>query len=121
MNYNSQNTKSIVITTAGITRQFIAARITHIVCDAYLCDVYIEGNEKLTCSKLLKYFENELAGCGFIRIHHDTLVNANYIRQINNRNKEITLTDNTKLKVSRRKWAVFKKRFTGSGSTSGYL
>ncbi|MDR1552031.1 MAG: LytTR family transcriptional regulator [Prevotellaceae bacterium] len=111
MNYDLQNTKSIVITTAGITRQFAVARITHIVCDAYLCDVHIEGNEKIICSKLLKYFETELAGCGFIRIHHDTLVNAKYIRQINNKKKEITLIDNTRLKISRRKWVVIKKQF----------
>ncbi|MDR1984959.1 MAG: LytTR family transcriptional regulator [Prevotellaceae bacterium] len=111
MNYEPQNTKSIVITTAGITRQFIAARITHIVCDAYLCDVYICNKVKITCSKLLKDFETELAPYGFIRIHHDTLVNAKYIKQINNRKKEILLTDNTKLKVSRRKWLVLKNHF----------
>ncbi|MDR2291943.1 MAG: LytTR family transcriptional regulator DNA-binding domain-containing protein [Prevotellaceae bacterium] len=111
MNYDLQNRKSVVITTAGITRQFIAASITHIVCDGYLCDVYIEGNEKVTCSKLLKFFETELACCGFVWIHHDTLVNAKYIRQINNRKKEIVLTDNTKLKVSRRKMTALKRYF----------
>ena len=61
MNYEPQNTKTIVVTTTSITHQFIVADITHIVCDAYLCDVYInETNGKITCSKLLKHFETKL-------------------------------------------------------------
>ncbi|MDR1347059.1 MAG: LytTR family transcriptional regulator DNA-binding domain-containing protein [Prevotellaceae bacterium] len=111
MNYDSQNTKSIVITTAGITRQFIVACITHVVCDGCLCDIYFDGNEKITCVRLLKYFENELGVYGFMRINHNAIVNAKYIKQINNKNKEILLTNNTKLKVSRRKWILFKKNF----------
>jgi DNA-binding LytR/AlgR family response regulator len=73
--------------------------------------VYIGGNEKITCSKLLKFFEIELAACGFVRIHHNTLVNTKYIRQLNNRKNEIVLIDSTKLKVSRRKMPALKKHF----------
>jgi two-component system LytT family response regulator len=112
MNYDSQHTKSIVIATTNFIRQLIVTDITHIVCDGYLCDVYInETNEKITCSKLLKYFETELAIHGFIRIHHNTLVNAKYIKQLNSKQKELTLKNNTKLKISRRKWIILKKHF----------
>jgi two-component system LytT family response regulator len=73
--------------------------------------IYIDKEDRITCSKLLKSFENELATYGFIRIHHNTLVNARYIQQVNNRKKEILLTNNIKLKVSDRKWIEFKKHF----------
>ena len=69
MNYNVQTQKTIVITTKNVTYQIEASSISHIICDGCLCNIFIENNEKITCSKLLKYFEKELSGYGFIRIH----------------------------------------------------
>ncbi|MDR2651746.1 MAG: LytTR family transcriptional regulator DNA-binding domain-containing protein [Prevotellaceae bacterium] len=81
MNYDMQNTKSIVITNKNITKQIIVSEISHIVCDTYLCYLFTQ-NEKFTCSKLLKHFELELADYGFIRINHNILVNAKFIKHI---------------------------------------
>jgi DNA-binding LytR/AlgR family response regulator len=108
MNYDMQNTKSIMITNRNITKQIIVSEISHIVCDAYLCDIFAQ-NEKFTCSKLFKYFEMELADYGFIRINHNILVNARYIKCINNKTRIVILKNDTELRISVRRWKFFKK------------
>ncbi|MDR1197798.1 MAG: LytTR family transcriptional regulator [Prevotellaceae bacterium] len=107
MNYDTQNTKSIIVSTKLITKQIIVSEISHIVCDAYLCNIFLE-NDKITCTKLLKYFELELDGYGFIRIHHNTIVNAKYIKHIENKTKIVILKNGIKLRVSSRRWKLFK-------------
>ncbi|MDR2126710.1 MAG: LytTR family transcriptional regulator [Prevotellaceae bacterium] len=107
MNYDMQNTKSLMITSRNITKQIIVSYISHIVCDAYICDIFTQS-EKITCSKLLKDFEAELAEYGFIRINHNILVNARYIKFINNKKRVITLKNSIELQISVRRWKFFK-------------
>ncbi|MDR1984519.1 MAG: LytTR family transcriptional regulator DNA-binding domain-containing protein [Prevotellaceae bacterium] len=113
MNNNSQNTKSIVIKIKNITKRIIASEISHIVCDAYLCDIFTQ-TEKFTCTKLLKYFETELSDYGFIRISRDILVNTEHIRHIENKTKQITLKNKVELQVSVRRWKFLKSVFMNS-------
>jgi DNA-binding LytR/AlgR family response regulator len=110
MNYDIQNTKSITISTKLITTQIIAAKISHIVCDDYLCNIFMENN-KITCAKLLSYFELELDAYGFIRIRHNTIVNTKYIQQIEVKTKTIVLKNGIKLSVSPKRWKHFKAIF----------
>jgi two-component system LytT family response regulator len=110
MDYNAQNTKSIIVSTKLITKQIIVSEISHIVCDAYLCDIFME-NDKITCTKLLKYFESELNGYGFIRINNSIIVNVKYIKHIENKTRTVILKNGIKLKVSSRRWKGFKSFF----------
>jgi DNA-binding LytR/AlgR family response regulator len=96
-----------MITNRNITKQIIVSEISHIVCDAYLCDIFAQ-NEKFTCLKLLKYFEMELADYGFIRINHNILVNARYIKYINNKKRVVILQNDIELQISVRRWRFFK-------------
>ncbi|MDR2292723.1 MAG: LytTR family transcriptional regulator [Prevotellaceae bacterium] len=110
MNYDMQDTKSIVITGKNITKQIIVSDISHIICDAYLCDIFTQ-NEKFTCLKLLKSFETELADYGFIRINHNIIVNAKHIKHVNNKNRTVILKTNIELHISVRRWKFFKTIF----------
>ena len=94
----------------GVIQIIAIADITYIVCDGGICDIFLYNGEKYIKLKLLKEFEEELHGYGFIRIHHNTLLNHKYIRSINNKTHKITLTTNAELKVSIRKWKAVKQQ-----------
>jgi len=50
------------------------SEIIYISCDSYICTIYLK-DEKISISKQLKCFENELSEFGFIRINRSTIIN----------------------------------------------
>jgi two-component system LytT family response regulator len=62
----------------------------------------LTGNRKMTVSKALKYFSNNLPANQFIRIHKSYLINLNYVKKyLKIGGGELVLTNNDVLPVSR--------------------
>jgi len=110
MNYNIQKDQSIFIKTENHVKQVHIANVCYIRCDSYLSTVCLNDGSFITCSKLLKEFEEILADFYFIRINHNTLVNFKYFDGIFQEGKKrtILLVDGSKFQVSRRKWYKVK-------------
>jgi len=104
----------ITVKTQGKISMIVISDITHITCDGYLSTIHTISENRINVSKLLKEFEKELAECSFIRVNHCTLVNFNHITAIKlDKNRTLSLTDNTNIIISRRKWrfvAEFMKK-----------
>jgi DNA-binding LytR/AlgR family response regulator len=107
MNYDTQYTKAIIIKNKRIFRQIIVAEITHITCEAYVCDIYTL-TDKYTTSRLLKSLETELEKFNFIRIHNHILINAKYINYIDKATNMVILHSNIELPFSVRRWKYIK-------------
>ncbi|MDA3779909.1 MAG: LytTR family DNA-binding domain-containing protein [Bacteroidales bacterium] len=72
----------------------------------------IKNDKRVTISKLLKHFEIELAEQGFMRANHYTIVNTKYIIDFQGGlNHTITLTNDEKIRISRRKTHLFRNLF----------
>lgn len=91
----------------GITRMVSSNEITHLVCDEYITTVFLIDGNKITISRLLKCFEEELKPFGFIRPNRCTLVNAYHIDKVSTveRKRYIHIGDFT-IPVSRRKIGI---------------
>ena len=75
-----------------------------ITCEGYLTTLLMEGGLSVKISKLLKEFEIELENYGFIRVNHNSIVNAYHIISIDRgKNRLIILSNNMKVRISRRK------------------
>lgn len=112
MNYNIQKDQSIFIKTENQVKQTYIGNICYIRCDSYLSSIYLNDGSFVTCSKLLREFEEKLFDFYFIRINHSTLINCKYFDGIVQEGKKRTvlLVDGSKFRISRRKWYKVKEK-----------
>ena len=72
IDFSSQKQTKIEIKERN-TIQFVdVSKITHLKCEGYITTINILDSEPIIVSKLLKDFESELEGCGFIRTNRST-------------------------------------------------
>ncbi|HBX50145.1 MAG TPA: hypothetical protein DEH02_03645 [Bacteroidales bacterium] len=67
---------------------------------------------EITYAKNLLEVESKLSNKNFFRIHNSHTVNVEFIKEYSHRTFEVILTDNTKLKISKRKLSNFNKFIT---------
>ena len=66
---------------------------------------HLTGTQKIVVSKAILYYEQLLNAFGFVRIHHNTIVNTAHINHTNKgeESSELTLVTGEKLIISRAK------------------
>jgi len=111
MDFSKQRDKTIILKEKAKVIQFFIDSIVFIECFGYLSVVHLINSDKTEVfSKLLKDIERELDGYGFCRINRNTLVNLKYFKSFARENNRRFITRNgLEMKVSRRKWPVFKE------------
>lgn len=103
----------IIISETKGFKQVEVASLSHIICEDYLCTLYITNEESVTCGKSLRYFEQVLQPYPFVRIHHNAIVNLSQVAKVhfNGRQRHIVMHDGTALPISVRKWPRFRDIF----------
>ncbi len=103
----------IIISETKGFKQVEVASLSHIICEDYLCTLYITNEESVTCGKSLRYFEQVLQPYPFVRIHHIAIVNLSQVAKVhfNGRQRHVVMHDGTALPISVRKWPRFRDIF----------
>lgn len=103
----------IIISETKGFKQVEVASLSHIICEDYLCTLYITNEESVTCGKSLRYFEQVLQPYPFVRIHHNAIVNLSQVAKVhfNGRQCHVVMHDGTALPISVRKWPRFRDIF----------
>lgn len=103
----------IIISETKGFKQVEVASLSHIICEDYLCTLYITNEESVTCGKSLRYFEQVLQPYPFVRIHHNAIVNLSQVAKVhfNGRQRHVVMHDGTALPISVRKWPRFRDKF----------
>jgi len=103
----------IIISETKGFKQVEVASLSHIICEDYLCTLYITNEESVTCGKSLRYFEQVLQPYPFVRIHHNAIVNLSQVAKVhfNGRQRHVVMHDGTALPISVRKWPRFRDIF----------
>ena len=70
--------------------------------DSYYSIFHLKDKKKIVISKTLKYYE-EILGSSFLRVHRSHLVNINCIEEFVYENSSVTLNNEMRIPVSRRK------------------
>ncbi len=112
MDYSKQKEKAIILKTKNRINQVYIEHITHIICESYLCTIFLNDGSTKSYVRLLREFESELEEYGFLRISHNTLINTKYFCTMKTRGhkRKIILKQGTELIVSRRKWPIVKNK-----------
>jgi len=78
--------------------------IVRLQADDNYTSLYFKGGKKMLVSHTLAYFEDALKEQGFVRIHHQHLINLQHVEKyIRGRGGYIIMSDDTSLQVSQRK------------------
>lgn len=86
--------------------------IAYITCNGYICNIHNEENKIISRqTKLLKNYEAELKQNGFVRINRQTILNKDFIKQIDLKTRELILTNDKKMTISRRELIILRKDF----------
>jgi len=99
--------KVYIPTNKGI-REVKMDNIIRIEASSNYCRVYFINGYPLTVARLLHWFENNLPGNTFYRIHKGHIVNMRFIASLSDGNK-ILLANGEQLQVSKRKKTAFRK------------
>jgi two-component system, LytTR family, response regulator len=101
---SNQARRMIPIYTRNETLCFQPEKVTHLECTGCLSTIYCANGKILTAIKTLKSFEAILSEHGFMRVHHNAIVNIHHIEKISRNGKYILeLSDGEQVVVSRRK------------------
>lgn len=111
MDFSKQRDKTIVLKEKGKARQFFIENIIYVECDGYVSTVHLNnGEEQESFAILLKEIEKKVNGYGFFRINRNTIVNLKYFKSfVAGRKRCFETRNGIEMKISRRKWCVFKK------------
>ncbi|GAB4203616.1 MAG: LytTR family DNA-binding domain-containing protein [Bacteroidia bacterium] len=72
-------------------------------------DFYLTGNRKIISSRTLKDYEDILDKNIFFRVSRSAIVNLNHIKEYNNNDETLTLSENRQIHISRAKWTEFNE------------
>jgi len=101
--------------TNGIIRFATLSEIVYLKSDGNYTHIFLKDLSQYTMCKTLQYFEMEFGFC-FLRCHKTYLVNSEYIRELNKRNRHLILTTGESIPFSRNKGKILedrmKKKFT---------
>lgn len=85
--------------------------IIHIEADSNYSIFYLNNQENITVSKVLKEYEEILPDQQFARVHKSSIVNLNYLKEYNSKNGlELVLKNGEKIAVSRRRASDFVEK-----------
>lgn len=72
---------------------------------------FCKNRKRHLMARTLKFFEKELTNQGFYRVHRSCIINIGYVKDINLATDTIILSNNTTIKMSRRKRKAFLEAF----------
>lgn len=104
--------KSVFVKIGSTIRRVQSKDILYVDCEGNVSTIHLQDGKKMTCVRLLKLFEQDLAGTHFLRINHNCLANmaeVEEIRYVDARKRQLVLSDGSVLDVSYRKWKQVKE------------
>ena len=110
LDFNKHHEKTISIKGKSDVFHTKVKDITHIVCEEYMCTIYLVDGKKYSTTHSLKCFEEILTEDDFCPVNRNTLINTEYAITARTTHKEKSVNVNgINITVSRRRFAQLKK------------
>jgi len=110
--YNNPNTFEKISISATDNIYFRSIRdIIRCEAEDNYTHIYLDGGEKITASKTIKFYQDMLANYNFYRVHKSHLINLNYMREfVKGDGGYLVMDDKKQIEVSRRRRPAFMVR-----------
>ncbi len=104
-NMKTQNLqdKRLVLKNLDVIHIVTVSDITHIQSDNNYATFYLNDGKDIVVSKTLKFYEEQLKGQRFFRVHQSYLINLKYIASFDKRTDTVLLHNGVSLPVSKSK------------------
>lgn len=102
------SSRNLILKSDGYTDIISPDDIYYIEVRGKDCCIYME-NDEIISRKTISFFEDELDGAGFFRVHRNYLVNMKKIKSFDK--SRIELTNGHKIEISSRKYPAFCKEY----------
>ena len=107
-NGNGEKFKSLVVYNSKGFTVLKTDEIIYLEADGYCTNFYLQGKEKISSSRNLKFYSELLPAATFMRVHHSFIVNLIHVKGYNCQD-EILLSENLSCSLS----ATHKNQFMG--------
>ena len=117
MNSTTPTEKPVFVKSGRSIKRISGRDILYVTCTGNISHIHLKDGSTMDCVRLLKLFEEDLAGQGFIRTNHNCLVNLSEVKEIhyvNARKRLLALSSGETVEVSYRKWKNVKEALLGS-------
>ena len=110
-NFKPQEIKTIIVRQHNEESFLQASNINFITCEAEVSTIhFVDKHAPITISRTLKSFLEDLHEYGFIKSHHNTVVNLSFIHKIQNGDSKKLLMKNDEIvKLSVRRLSEIRK------------
>ena len=108
--------KTLFVKVDRLIKRISSREILYLTCEGNVSQIHLVGGGAMTCTRLLKLFEEDLAGAGFCRVNHNCLVNLEKVEEIHYidaRKRQLILTGGVVTDISYRKWKAVKSALLG--------
>lgn len=108
--------KPVFVKSGRSIKRISGSDILYVTCEGNISCLHLKDGSKMTCVRLLKLFEEDLSGQGFVRVNHNCLVNlaeVEEIQYVNARKRLLSISGGDVVEVSYRKWKTVKEALLG--------
>ena len=119
ISFKSQETKTIIVRQKREESYVLLKNINFITCEAEVSTIhFVENFTPITVSRTLTSILEEIKEYGFIKSHHNTIVNLLYIHKIQNGDcKQLLMKNGEIVKLSVRKLPRIRKMLSLKNNT----
>lgn len=110
LNAFDQLSKTLVVNNSKGFTVLKTDDIIYLEADGYCTNFYLTENTKISSSRNLKFYSEQLLTLNFMRVHHSFVVNLNHVKRYGN-HEEILLTNNLSCSLSAAHKAGFLSHF----------
>lgn len=110
---NGANEMTMVIACCGKKHLLNLQEVVRLEAKSNYTLIYLIKERPILVAKVLSFYEAELQGAGFMRVHRSHLVNKHYIRSVTKKGM-IVLYNEEKVLLPRRKKKILYSQLQGS-------
>jgi DNA-binding LytR/AlgR family response regulator len=106
--YQQKGNNSLLIINQKTSKKVFIKEVVLLKGDINYTTFYLENGNQKVVAHSIKFFEPFLETHGFLRVHRSFMINPNHVKEYNQNNEFLMMTNGQKADISRRRKSVLK-------------
>ncbi len=106
--YQQKGKDTLLILNQRTVKKILVSNVVLLKGNINYTTFYLEHGEKKVVAHTLKFFEPFLEMHGFLRVHRAFMINPNFVKEYNNEEEFLTMSNGQKAIISRRRKHTLK-------------
>jgi DNA-binding LytR/AlgR family response regulator len=106
--YQQKGNESLLIINQKTLKKVLLQNVVLLKSNVNYTTFYLQHGKEKVVAHTLKFFEDYLETRGFLRVHRSFMINPNFVKEYNQEQEFITMTNGHKATISRRRRHTLK-------------